>query len=83
MTNYELTLYVRLPHADDDAQEYLRDLYEAGFDDGVVGVGLIGHLAMKIEREAESAEAAITRVKKDIEGAISGATLLRVEYLRL
>ncbi len=55
MTEYEFVLRFQLPAENDQPDEFLDSLYEAGCSDAVIGVGLSGYLALDFSREAVSA----------------------------
>jgi len=79
MSNYEFTLTFSLPEPEDDPEQYLDALYEAGCDDTLVGIGQPGSIALEFVREAESATAAINSAIENVKAAIAGAKLIEAK----
>jgi predicted DNA-binding transcriptional regulator AlpA len=77
MDNYTFSLNFALPGRDGDPEQYLDALFDAGCDDGVVGVGQYGMIGLDFTRAATSAEAAIRSAVENVRTAIPGATLVR------
>lgn len=78
MTEYEFALRFQLPTHNDQPEEFLDSLYEAGCDDAVVGVGLPGYIALDFAREAANAQDAVQSAISDIKKAIPGVKLIEV-----
>ncbi len=76
MTNYEFTLYFRLPDPREDPQRYLGRLADAGCEDALVGLGQPGRIALEFSRSAKSALAAIASALREVRRAIPGAVLV-------
>lgn len=76
MSEYEFTLKFKLPDSDDNAEDYIEALAEAGCDDALVGVGLAGRISLEFIREADSAKSAVYSAILDVQKAIGGAKLL-------
>ncbi|PCI45644.1 MAG: DNA-binding protein [Moraxellaceae bacterium] len=78
MNEYEFVLRFQLPESDDQPEQYLDALYEAGCDDATVGVGLPGYIGLDFCREADSAEKAFASAITDVKSAIPNAKLTEV-----
>jgi hypothetical protein len=59
-----------------DSGELVERLGEAGCDDALVGVGQSGRIALRFNREAESAKDAVSTALEDVKKAIPTATLI-------
>ena len=59
MNKYEFTLTFALQNAEDNPEQFLDALYEAGCDDALIGTGQPGSIALEFMREAKSAAAAV------------------------
>jgi|ERR1700722_11308366 len=77
MDHFTFTLNFALPKRDDDPEQYLDALYEAGCDDASVGVGQLGMLGLDFTREAATAEDAIRSAIDNVRAAIAGITLVQ------
>ena len=75
MIEYEFTLKFAIP-ADLKTETLEDQLFEAGCDDALVGLGQRGRLALNFARVANSAEAAITSAIEDVQTAIPRARLV-------
>jgi len=75
MNEYEFTLTFDLPGDQEDPEQYVDALFEAGCDDAVPGTGLPGTIALEFVREAESANEAIESAIMNVLEAIPGADL--------
>ena len=64
MTDFEFDLIFALPEGDLDVFELSDAIFEAGFEDAVVGTGHVGLLAVALEAEGEDAESVIVRAAK-------------------
>lgn len=78
MNEYEFVLRFQLPENNDQPEEYLDALYEAGCDDATIGVGLPGYLGLDFCREANSAEQAVLSAIHDVKRAIPNSKLTEV-----
>jgi len=76
MNKYEFELIFRLPTSNDDPDNYIDKLYEAGCDDALVSVGRKGVIALNFIRESISAYEAVTSAIKDIKKAIPKSELI-------
>lgn len=73
---FEFDLVFALPEG--AAEDALLDaLFEAGFDDAVVGLGTTGLLGLSLEREGEEAEAVIARTAAEVLRALPDGAELR------
>ena len=75
MKLYEFTLKLTLPDANQNAENYLAALAQAGCDDALIGIGQPGRIALQFSREANTAFAAITSAIKDVKTAIPRAKI--------
>ena len=78
MDSYEFMLNFNLPRRDDDPEQYLDAIYEAGCSDASVGIGQYGMIGLDFTRAAPSAEIALRSAIADVGRAIPGASLVRV-----
>ena len=78
MNEYEFVLRFQLPDGDQQSEQYLDALYEAGCDDATIGSGLQGYIGLDFCREAVSAEEAVISAVKAVKKAIPNATLKEV-----
>lgn len=76
MNEYEFNLVFELNN-DEDPDQHLDALFEAGCDDAMVGFGKKGRIALDFIREAESALAAIISAIQDVQTAIPDAKVER------
>ena len=76
MSEFEFTLRFLLPEDAPDPESHVEALYQAGCDDGLVGMGRHGHIAVLFAREARSAFHAVTSAVRDVRKAIPGALLV-------
>lgn len=75
MQEYEFTLKFAVPESM-DAGAIENQLFEAGCDDALVGIGSKGRLALAFSREAESAREAIVSAITDSKRAIPEVRLI-------
>ncbi len=75
MADYDFVLRFQLRDPNDDPENYLDALFEAGCDDATVGVGSQGSISLNFIRESESAAEAIKTATHDVITAIPGARL--------
>lgn len=76
MKTYEFTLKYGLPASENDMDELLERLGEAGCDDALIGIGQPGRIALEFAREADSAFDAISSAVADIKGTVPEAKLI-------
>ncbi len=76
MNNYQFQL-VFLLHPNEDAEQHLDALFEAGCDDGLMSIGKAGYLAADFTRESVTAYEAIKTAIKNITKAIPHAKLIK------
>ena len=76
MATFEFTLKFSLPEAGTDPKAYIEQLAETGCDDALVGVGLLGRIALEFDRESTSAFEAISSAIVDVKQAIPEAKLV-------
>ena len=79
MNEYEFTLTFTLPGTQDDPEQHLDALFEAGCDDAVVGTGTPGTIALEFNRDANSAANAIESAIRDVMKAIPDASLVEAK----
>jgi hypothetical protein len=73
--DYNFTVTFAIPDSvNEEALE--TQLFEAGCDDAIVGLGQKGRLALNFNREAKSAEAAILSALRDVKSAVPEARLV-------
>ncbi len=72
MTEYEFELKFKLSD-EEDPEQYLDALFEAGCDDALVGLGKVGFIGMDFSREAENVHLAISTALRDVREAIPHA----------
>tara|TARA_R110002072_G_C7964522_1_gene534205 strand:- start:44 stop:661 length:618 start_codon:yes stop_codon:yes gene_type:complete len=75
MADYDFVLRFQLQDPNEDPENYLDALFEAGCDDATVGVGSHGSISLNFIRESESAAEAIKTATQDVMAAIPGAKL--------
>ena len=75
---YIFTLKYQLTEHDNDPDELVERLGEAGCDDALVGIGQPGRLALEFTREADSADAAVRSALADVRSAVPSARLIEV-----
>jgi hypothetical protein len=76
MKEYSFTLKYRLGAEDRDVDAVVERLGEAGCTDALVGVGIVGRLALDFTREAKSAQDAVYSALGDVKIALPSATLI-------
>ena len=79
MNEYEFTLTFTLPGTQDDPEQHLGALFEAGCDDAIVGTGTPGTIALEFNRDANSATNAIESAIRDVTKAIPGVSLVEAK----
>jgi len=78
MFKFDFVLRFKLPDANEDPEEYLDALFEAGCDDATVGIGSHGCISLNFCREAPSAAGAIHSAIANVFKAIPAAELLEI-----
>ena len=73
---YTFTLRYKLADGDQEPDEVVERLAEAGCDDALVGIGQRGYLALEFNREAQSALEAFQTALADVRSAIPDAALV-------
>lgn len=76
MNNCQFQLIFSL-HPDEDAEQYLDALFEAGCDDALISMGKPGYLAADFSRESSSAYDAIKTAVEAITNTITHAKLIK------
>ena len=76
MNTYEFTLKFSLPASENDIEDLVERLGEAGCDDALIGIGQPGRIALDFAREADSALDAISSAFADIKQVVPGAKLI-------
>ncbi|MEI2384628.1 DNA-binding protein [Breoghania sp. JC706] len=73
---YTFTLKYRLADDDRDPDAVVERLGEHGCTDALVGIGVVGRLALDFTREADDARSAVLSALGDVKAAIPTATLV-------
>ena len=76
MKTYEFTLKFSLPVSENDMNELVERLGEAGCDDAMIGIGQPGRIALDFAREAGSAFDAIFSAVAAIKATVPDAKLI-------
>jgi len=76
MKEYDFDLTFELSDPSVNPDIYLDDLYEAGCDDALIGIGRNGFIAFVFGREAESDLDAIISAMHDVHKVIPDAKLI-------
>jgi hypothetical protein len=76
MNEYDFILKFDLPEKDEDPEQFIDALYEAGYDDASVGIGQKGRIALNFIRQSNFALDAISSAIVDVKKAIPGAKLI-------
>jgi len=76
MKEFEFTIKFALGNADADPESYIDQLYEAGCDDALIGVGKTGMIALDFIRKADNALDAVTSAIEDVKRVIPDAQLV-------
>lgn len=74
--DYEFTLKISLPNANENPENYVDRLMQAGCTDALIGIGKRGRLALDFTRAAEAAPLAIISALEDVFRAIPHAQLI-------
>ena len=76
MNTYEFKLKFGLPASENDIDDLVARLGEAGCDDALIGIGQPGRIALDFAREADSALDAISSAFADIKQVVPDAKLI-------
>ncbi len=76
MQEYSFTLKFNLPDSQIDSDSYIEQLYEAGCDDALIGIGKQGSIALEFIRSAASAFEAVSSAIVDVKKVIPNAILI-------
>lgn len=79
MNEYEFVLSFALPPGQDNPEQHLDALFEAGCDDAVVGTAQTGAIALEFIRKASSASKAVNSAMANVLDAIPGAELIEAK----
>lgn len=78
MREYEFELLFKV-NANEEMNDLVDRLYEAGCDDALIGSGRTGVIGLSFTREAVSAEEAFKSAIKDVKKAIPSALLIEAK----
>lgn len=78
MNNYQFKLIFQI-NPNENAENYLDLLFEAGCDDALFGLGRLGNLGAEFTREADSAFNAIKTAIEDVTKVIPHAKLIKAD----
>jgi hypothetical protein len=73
---YSFTLKFNFPSSQVDSDAYIEQLYEAGCDDALIGIGKQGLIALEFMRSATSAFEAVSSAIVDVRKVIPDAILI-------
>ena len=76
---FEFTLLFRLPADAEPVNSYLDALFESGCSDALIGSGRAGYIALDFDREAPSADLAVTTAIENALDAIPDVQLVEVK----
>lgn len=76
MMEFSFVLKYRLAESNQDLDDVIERLAEAGCDDSLIGTGTAGRIALDFTREAESADAAVFSALSDVKRALPDAELI-------
>lgn len=79
MNNYEYTLTFSLPDKGSNPEDFLDNLFEAGCDDALVGIGFAGSISLNFIRKEESAAKAVHQSIAQVQSAIPGSELIELK----
>ena len=79
MTEYNFTLQFKLQNHQDNPETFLKQLYESGCDDALIGIGNKGYIVFDFMRQSTSAYQAIESAVKNIKKVIPDAILVAVD----
>lgn len=73
--SYRFVLKFQLPADSPHGDALVDALAEAGCEDAMLGMGVVGHLALEFDREADSVGVAVTSAIAAARKAVPGAAL--------
>ncbi len=76
MNDYDFILKFDITNLQQDAEIMIEQLYEAGCDDAIIGMGRPGRISLNFIRQAESATAAVTSALQDVNKVLPKARLI-------
>jgi hypothetical protein len=76
MVDYDFTLKFDISILECEPDTFLDQLYEAGCDDAIIGIGRPGRLSMNFIREAKTASEAVLSALSDVKKALPQAKLI-------
>ena len=76
MKEFEFTIKFALGDANADPESYVDQLYDAGCDDALIGIGKTGMIALDFIREADNALEAVMSAVEDVKRVIPDAKLI-------
>lgn len=76
MAEYDFTLNFDISRLTGTPETMLEDLYEAGCDDAIIGIGRSGRIAVNFTRVADSASLAVSSALSDVCKALPQARLI-------
>lgn len=77
MAEIEFELVFALPEGDHDAFELMDAVFEAGFEDAIVGTGVPGMIGIALEAASDHAEDAILEAARAIQKQLPAGSVLR------
>ncbi|WP_170755614.1 hypothetical protein [Ruegeria lacuscaerulensis] len=77
MTKFEFDIIFAIPDGEHDALDLSNAVFEAGFEEAVVGTGTSGLLAVALEMEGEDAESVIVSAAREILQQLPKGSALR------
>ncbi|WP_394752125.1 helix-turn-helix transcriptional regulator [Crenothrix sp.] len=76
MIDYDFTLKFDISALECEPDTFLDQLYEAGCDDAIIGIGRPGRMAMNFTREAKTASEAVLSALSDVQKVLPQAKLI-------
>ncbi|SJM94637.1 helix-turn-helix transcriptional regulator [Crenothrix polyspora] len=76
MVDYDFTLKFDISSLECEPDTFLDQLYEAGCDDAIIGIGRPGRLSINFTREAKNASEAVLSALNDVKRALPQAKLI-------
>ncbi|PWE28772.1 hypothetical protein DDZ14_18795 [Maritimibacter sp. 55A14] len=77
MAEIEFELVFALPEGEHDAFELMDAVFEAGFEDAIVGTGVLGMIGIALEASSDQAEDAILDAARAIQKQLPAGSVLR------
>jgi hypothetical protein len=78
MQSYEFSMVFALASPEQDPEDYVDRLFEAGCDDALLGIGRAGGIALDFIREAPDARTAVITAISNVRAAIPDSVLVEV-----